>query len=189
MPENEPKTRVIYVGEGLDRTAIEVDTALLDKLLQQTSSSNPVKKSDVRLKREIDTFHAALANGGDMQKAMLTAGYPKSMVKPSSAHNLSKSPTFKKMLEYYFPPDVLMEHEASLLNSENPKVKDRSLDRIHKLLGNFQIKVEVSAKSDEMKKHTDEELYAIAHDTADIVEGEFEDVSNKSNDDEPSTTS
>lgn len=188
MVEDESKYKTIIIKEGLNQKELLVDAALLDKFLVNTSAKPGHPKSDDRVEREVSAFHAALENGGNMQKAMLDAGYPKHMVTPQSAYNLARSSSFKEMLSYYFPQNMLMEHEASLLNSNNPKWKDKSLDRIHKLLGNFQIKVELSAKGDEMKKLTDAELYAMAHGTADMVEGEFEDVS-KPNTNEPSATS
>jgi len=183
------------VKEGLNQKEIVVDAALLDKFLHKNASpsSRGRNKSDERMEREISALHIALVNGCSMQKAMLDAGYPKSMVTPQSAYNLAHSPSFKELLDFYVPDEVLLERELSLLNSKNPKWVDKSLDRAHKIKGNFQIKVELSAKGDSMKKLTDEELYAIAQDKADIIPGEFEEVPNSKDanqeTNEPSRTS
>lgn len=190
-PKKEP-LKYFFVGEGIKRQKIEVTQELLDKIIVATAKKqdsdepkNGITKTEAN-DRTIAAFHGAVVNGGNLPKAMLDAGYPKSMTTPLAAYNLSKSKSFKAIMSYYFTPDMLMEAEASLLHSDDLKYKDKALERIHKIMGNFIQRVELSTKGDGMKNLSDAELYSISQGNADIVEAEYQDVPNKEKDD-PST--
>jgi hypothetical protein len=58
---------------------------------------------------------AYLRNGGNLRKAMLEAGYKESTAKNS--HLLKKQNSWQKLMEEYFPDDLVAEEQRKLLSS------------------------------------------------------------------------
>lgn len=164
---------VIYIGEGLNKKKVTVSRDLMEKILAQgarksvsINSQSSIEEEDQRI---IKAFHGAFVNGGNLKQAMIDAGYPESRLNQVSSNRLINTPTFQKLVQFYFPPQVLFEEEASLLYGSDKKYKDKSLDRIHKLLGNFKTSIELSARRNDMNEMTDDELRKMTTIEAEII--------------------
>lgn len=113
------------------------------------------------------TFALTIKYDGDVKRAMREAGYSPVTVNKGS-NSIIKSKSWEKLIEYYFPTVMLFEKEHELLNHPDWRATNSSLDRIHKLKGNFINKVEHSLKpGEDLKEKTDIELRRIIDATSD----------------------
>ena len=107
------------------------------------------------------TFELTVKYDGDVKRAMREAGYSPSTVNVA-AGRIIRSKSWEKLTEYYFPTVMLFEKEHELLNHPDWRAINSSLDRIHKLKGNFINKVEHSLKpGEDLKEKSDIELRRI----------------------------
>jgi len=126
-----------------------------------------------------ETFRLTIKYKGDIKRAAREAGY-----RESTLHNLQRiknSDGWQVLLEKYFPTVMLFEKESMLLHSSDPKYIDKSLDRIHKLKGNFTRKVEISLKpGQDLTTVSDDELRdAVNVDSTVVSEGDDKTVSDR----------
>lgn len=111
-------------------------------------------------------FELCVKYDGDISKAAKEAGYSQHIVENPS--RLLKTKAWGILVEYYFPTYYLFEKEKMLLEHKDPKWVANSLDRIHKLKGNFTRKVEVKINPmGEIGQKSNEELQR-------IIDGEVE---------------
>ena len=105
-------------------------------------------------------FELCIKNDGDLSAAAEEAGYSPDVVE--NPKRLLKTKAWGVLINYYFPTYYLFEKEKELLNSSDNADIHKSLDRIHKLSGNFTRKVEVKINPlGEISQKSNEEIQQI----------------------------
>ncbi len=94
-------------------------------------------------------------NGGNVNKAMVSAGYSRTTAK--TPKKLTESLGWKELVEKYLSEEKLMKTHLSLLNSSNWRARANALDKAYKILGKY-IKQVRFTTYDEFADLTDEEL-------------------------------
>ena len=113
-------------------------------------------------------FLKTIQNKGDVRKAMKGVGY--AVTTRRNPGRVTKSKTWKALIDYFFPPDELLAKEKKLFNHEDWRAVANSLDRIHKIRGSFIKKVDINIyRPKEFRTMKDDQL-------REIVEGDFEEV-------------
>ena len=115
-------------------------------------------------KRVKEVFLEVKNNSTSMRKAMDKAGYSKNV----SSKSVMKTKTWGALIKHYFPPEALAEVHASLLNSDDKRVKLKALELMYSLSGVAEKTVNVNIrKESELSMKSDSEL-------EDMIDGEFE---------------
>lgn len=106
-------------------------------------------------------FELCVKYDGDITRAAQEAGYSPHLVE--NPGRLLKTKAWHTLTEYYFPTYYLFEKERHLLESKDNTDIHKSLDRIHKLKGNFNRNIEIKLNpTGEISQKSNEELQRIA---------------------------
>lgn len=149
-----PDPEVRDLEKLIDKSKLTIEDKL--GVVHHDKSSQKIKK----------VFLKTLMYKGDLRRAAMEVGYNHNLAfHPSS---IVKSPTWKALIDEYFPPETLLSKEKELWNQKDWRAWANSLDRIHKIRGSFVRKVDISIHgSEEFRQMKDDELRQ-------IIDGEVE---------------
>ena len=144
----------------------KIPTKFDEKLAPRTEDLGKVLlpgKNNAKIRK---AFELCIKYDGDIAKAAEEAGYSPHLV--NNPGRLTKTKAWHTLTEFYFPTYYLFEKEKELLDNPDWHATANSLDRIHKLKGNFTRKVEIKVSpTGEISQKSNEELQRIA-------EGDFD---------------